>query len=190
MSKLNIGCGNLPIDGYINVDKYYYPDSPWPLTNQKRVVEWKGHEHVGEWIYGDVLKLPFDSNNFDEVNMSHLIEHLSMEEGNLAIMEACRVLKTGGFLDIACPDLKKACEEYLKVEYQPGPVDNSHWYYVMGMIYGTSGKDGEGQFHHCGYSRQYLKLRMEIRGLKDIVEIPGALYHKAEFNFCLRGYKR
>jgi ubiquinone/menaquinone biosynthesis C-methylase UbiE len=186
--RLNIGGGNLPLEGFTNIDKYYYPDSPWELTNKALAEEWKSGKYEGGWAFGDALDLKFPAETFDEVNMSHVLEHLSMEEGNLAIMEAYRVLKPGGFLVVGVPNLRKACEEYLKTDYIQ-EKDNSHWYYVMGMIYGTTGKDGEGQFHHCGYSPQYLTEVLKLRSFKDIVEVAPPAYHKAEFNFCLKGFK-
>jgi len=185
--KLNIGAGNLPIEGYVNVDKYYYPTSSWELTNHKLAKEWIDGKYEGEWKYGDALDLKFQHNYFDEINMSHILEHLSMEEGNRAIIQAYNVLKPEGFIDIAVPDLEKACELFSTVKYKD--VDNSMWFYVMGMIYGTTGKDGEGQFHHCGYSRYHLKILMEDNKFKNIIEVHGAPYHKPELNFCLRGYK-
>lgn len=188
MNRLNVGGGNLPLEGYTNIDKYYYPGSPWELTNGALAKEWKEGKHQGKWLPGNALALGFSDNYFDEVNMSHVLEHLSMEEGNLALMEAYRVLKPGGFIVVGVPDLRKACEEYLKTEYIQ-EKDNSHWYYIMGMIYGTTGKDGEGQFHHCGYSRQYLTEVMKLRNFKNIVEVEPPAYHRAEFNFCLKGYK-
>ena len=40
MNRLNIGCGNVPLDGWINVDKFYYPGSPYSLTDQRVVKDW------------------------------------------------------------------------------------------------------------------------------------------------------
>jgi predicted SAM-dependent methyltransferase len=122
--------------------------------------------------------------------MSHILEHLSMEEGNLALKEAHRVLKPGGFVTVCVPDLAKACEEYPKVNYDPDGRDNSAWFYIMGMIYGTTGSDGEGQFHHCGYDREYLKARFKLRNLVNVEEVPSPPYHKQEYNFCLKAYKK
>ena len=189
MKKLNVGGGNLPLEGYINIDKYYYPGSKWKLTNKQLAKEWFEGRHEGAWAYGDALDLKFPAETFDEVNMSHVLEHLSMEEGNLAVKEAYRVLIPGGCIIIGVPDLQKACEEYLKVKYVQESKDNSRWYYVMGMIYGTTGHDGEGQFHHCGYNRSFLKVVLENNGFKNIVEVNPPDYHKAEFNFCLKGEK-
>ena len=188
--RLNIGGGNLPLEGYVNVDKYYYPGSKWPLTNAPRAQEWIDGKHEGAWIFGDALHLDFPADTFDEVMMSHILEHLSMEEGNHALIEAHRVLKPGGFVTVCLPDLAKACEMYPSVAYDPDGRDNSEWFYVMGMIYGTTGKDGEGQFHHCGYDRRFLKARFKQREFTKVEEVPSPAYHKQEFNFCLKAYKK
>jgi predicted SAM-dependent methyltransferase len=188
--RLNIGGGNLPLDGYTNIDKYYYPNSKWPLTNRARAEEWIEGKHEGSWVYGDALHLVFPDETFDEVMASHVLEHFSMEEGNLVLKEAWRVLKHGGFITVCLPDLAKACEMYPSVAYDPDGRDNSQWFYVMGMIYGTTGKDGEGQFHLCGYDRRFLKARFKQRDFERVEEVASPSYHKQEFNFCLRAYKK
>ena len=193
--KLNIGCGNVPLKGYYNVDKYYYPGSDNPLLDKNEVANWQDTEEQS-WVEGDAVDLRFADNTFDEVIMIHCLEHLSMEEGNLAIKEAHRVLKPGGILEIEVPDLTKACELFLQVHVTE-TGDNQPWHRVMGLLYGTTGSDGEGQFHLCGYSKEYLKFKFEERGLKNIEEIPVGFGHgndhgghaEPQYDFRLRAVK-
>lgn len=192
--RLNCGCGNVPLPGFINIDKYYYPSSTWPLTDQRAVDAWVDTED-SKWIYGDATNLDFPENTFDEVMMVHCLEHLDMEEGNLAIREIYKVLKVGGSVDIELPNLVKACELLLKTSYAE---DTQKWYRVMGLLYGTTGSDGEGQYHMCGYTPEYLRFKLEERGFKDIQDIPVGFGHgeatfeghgEPEYDFRLRGVK-
>ena len=56
--KLNLGCGEQILPGYINVDLYCDKAD----------------------IKADVKKLPFDNDYADEVYSSHVIEHFDFKE--------------------------------------------------------------------------------------------------------------
>lgn len=194
--RLNIGCGNVPLKGYLNVDKYYYPGSSAPLNDNKLAETWNKDNPDSIWSYGDATKLEFMNDSFDEVMMVHCIEHLSMEDGNLAIKEAHRVLKPGGKLEIETPDLLKACQLMQEVHVtQDG--NNQPWHRVMGLLYGTTGMDGEGQFHLCGYTKEYMRFKLEERGFKEIEEIPVGFGHgnneaghpEPEYDFRMKAIK-
>jgi predicted SAM-dependent methyltransferase len=57
-------------------------------------------------VYVDVTKtFPFDDGVFDYVYSEHLIEHLTYDDGRFMLRECYRVLKPGGTLRIATPNL-------------------------------------------------------------------------------------
>ena len=197
MKKLNVGCGNVPLIGYFNIDKYYYPGSTAPLNDNALAETWNNNHPESPWMYGDAVNLNILLNDeFDEVMMVHCLEHLSMEDGNLAIKELHRVCKPGGFVEIEVPDLLKACQLMQEVHVTP-TGDNQPWHRVMGLLYGTTGMDGEGQFHLCGYSKEYLRFKLEERGFKNIEEIPVGFGHgnsdeghpEPEYDFRMRAEK-
>ena len=178
--KLNIGVGNIPLEGYKNIDKYYYPGCGRVDLDQSKVDQY-------DWSYGDAVTLQDPSDTFDEVIMVHVLEHMSMDDGNLAIKQAARVLKPRGVLEIEVPDLAKAC--WL---FNSTPMEDPLWLRVMGLIYGTTGADGEGQFHLTGYTRERLRQKMGEHDIIDIEEIPVGFGHgrpEPEFDFRLRGVK-
>lgn len=75
--KLNLGCGRLILDGYVNADI-----------------------HGGE-VRADAEHLPFKAEVFDEVLASHLLEHVS--DLTRVMSEIHGVLKVGGTIRIYVP---------------------------------------------------------------------------------------
>jgi predicted SAM-dependent methyltransferase len=59
-------------------------------------------------------KFPFATNTFDYVFCEHLIEHLNYWDGLRFVQECYRVLRPGGKLRIATPDLRFLIELYRK----------------------------------------------------------------------------
>jgi predicted SAM-dependent methyltransferase len=98
---LNVGCGTDYKEGWINIDNnsdnnIEKLDLNWDLRNP----------------------LPFADNSVDFIFNEHFIEHLSVEDGIRANQDFLRVLKPGGVLRIATPDLKVTIDKYINV-----PVD-------------------------------------------------------------------
>lgn len=196
--KLNIGCGNVPLKGWVNVDKFYYPSSAAPQLDHSLVERWEDTEE-SKWLYGDAIDLPFPDDTFDEVMIIHCLEHLDMEQGNLAIKSAHRVLKPGGTFDVELPDLLKACE-LMPTVHITETGDNQPWHRVMGLLYGAVGEEhgGKGQYHLCGYTKEYLRFKLEERGFRDIKELPVGFGHgedtehghgEPQFDFRMQGIK-
>lgn len=92
---LNVGCGRQRHPDWCNIDLIATDDSV---------------------IAHDIRNgLPFEDNSFDVVYHSHVLEHLSPEEGELLVRECRRVLKTGGVLRMVVPDLERIAELYLQM---------------------------------------------------------------------------
>ena len=82
--RLQIGCGNNFLKGWLNTDI-------------------NGLEGT---VYLDAgRKFPFENDSFDIIYSEHLFEHLSLEEQMSMLGEAKRVLKNGGVLRIATPSI-------------------------------------------------------------------------------------
>ncbi len=95
--RLNLGCGDKPLEGYINVD----------LKKSR-----KGKKPD---IVCDVKDLSkFKTALADEILAVHIIEHFYCWEITDVLRGWKRVLKVGGRLVIECPNLISACEEILK----------------------------------------------------------------------------
>jgi len=94
MRYVNLGCGNHCDSSWINIDI---------ASNNMEV------------ICCDLRKgISLPDNSCDVVYHSHLIEHLRKNEAKLLLMECFRVLKPGGIIRVAAPDLEKICRAYLE----------------------------------------------------------------------------
>lgn len=91
---LNVGCGRQFHPDWINVDL------------EPCAAEVQAHD-VRQGI-------PFADNSLDVVYHSHILEHLDPADGQQLIRECHRVLKPGGILRIAVPDLEKIAALYLE----------------------------------------------------------------------------
>lgn len=91
--KLHIGCGPFVMEGWLNVDiNCYRPDIR----------------------YLDAGKpYPFPDHSFDYIYTEHLFEHLSIEEQTIMLQECYRILKPGGRMRLAMPNLHFLMELYL-----------------------------------------------------------------------------
>ena len=85
VAKLHLGCGARILDGWLNVD--IEPCSPQVLRLDA------------------TQAFPFADASFDYIFSEHMIEHLSYPQGQQMLAECRRVLKPGGVLRIATPDL-------------------------------------------------------------------------------------
>lgn len=127
--KLHIGAGDDALSGWLNTDidpgtdDVYFLDATQPF--------------------------PFDDDTFDYVYSEHMIEHISRRDASFMLGECRRVLKSGGTIRIATPDLQVLAglyagngdpdkHHYIKwvtdrfakntSDYQPGFVINQAFY--------------------------------------------------------------
>jgi predicted SAM-dependent methyltransferase len=86
LPKLHIGCGKHRIDGWLNSD--YVPADALLM-----------HLDATE-------RFPFEDGTFANVFSEHMIEHVQLAGGIAMLKECFRVLRPGGRLRIATPDLQ------------------------------------------------------------------------------------
>jgi predicted SAM-dependent methyltransferase len=91
---LNLGCGHRYLTDWTNVDF---------VSHSEHV---KAH---------NLLKgIPFVADTFDLVYHSHVLEHFSKLSGQAFMGECYRVLRKGGMIRLAVPDLEGIVREYLR----------------------------------------------------------------------------
>ena len=82
--KLNLGCGNNKLDGYINVDKYGEPDLKFDLEK---------------------FPWPWKDNSIEEIVMHHVLEHLGAKTKTYLkiIQELYRICTANALIKISVP---------------------------------------------------------------------------------------
>lgn len=101
--KINLGSGNCPLPGYVNID-IKSGRKAWPLECQDETV--------------------------DEIRASHILEHFSHRQILEVLRQWTGKLVPGGVLKIAVPDFQKISEAYLKARDGGQPVNALG--YIMG----------------------------------------------------------
>lgn len=56
--------------------------------------------------------------SFDLVRMQHTLEHLTFEEGKVALLNCAKLLKPGGYMLMTVPDLKIHIQKYSRGNYR------------------------------------------------------------------------
>lgn len=147
--KLNLGAGDVPIDGYIPVDRKTGGEVyPIRLGDAERA-------HV-PGSDGRVR-----SGIVDEVRAAHVLEHFSMRKVRDVLAEWARVLKPGGVMKIAVPNYDFIHAEYDK--YKKGePFDEKMFGYLFG------GQEDDNDYHHVTFNESTLESLLEDVGLENI----------------------
>ncbi|MEI6023725.1 MAG: methyltransferase domain-containing protein [Phycisphaerales bacterium] len=104
----------------------------------------------------------FADGSVTEVYASHVYEHLGFrQELSTAFNEVARVLKPGGILSIAVPDLEILMKLFIHPQLPPDQRQ-----YVQMMICG--GQVDEYDFHKCGFTFDLLGARLHSHGFCNI----------------------
>jgi glycosyltransferase involved in cell wall biosynthesis/predicted SAM-dependent methyltransferase len=147
VTKLNLGCGDKPIEGFINVDLFEQPG-------------------VDEVFSLDVI--PYADYSVDEIVSVHSLEHIPRPRAEAAIREWARVLKKGGKLSLKVPDLEECCRLFVE-----RPEEQEPWY--QHTIYGVQDfrdahdapfkdKINFGQIHYTGFTERRLRRLLTEAG--------------------------
>ena len=147
--RLNLGCGDKPLPGYLNVDV--------------------AASRLGR--HPDVLadlraRLPFPDGCADEVMAIHVIEHFWRWEVAEVVREWARVLRPGGRLILECPNLIAACEAFLANPDERAQPD-ARGQTSMWVFYGDPQWRDPLMVHRWGYTPTSLSNLLREAGLVE-----------------------
>lgn len=169
--RLNLGCGNKILPGYINVDV-----APARAGARPDVI----------CDLRDLAK--FGDDSVDEILSVHVIEHFWRWEVDELLREWARVLKPGARMVIECPNLKAACEAFLaSPEERAGPGREGET--TMWSFYGDPAWEDPLMCHRWGYTPASLGAVMERAGLVRVGQEPAQFKMKEPRDMRVVGYK-
>lgn len=169
--KLNLGCGDKILPGYVNVDVA------------------ASRNDLAPDVLCDLHRLePFADNSADEILSVHVVEHFWRWEVEDILKEWVRVLKPGGKMILECPNLISACQEFLKNPDAcagPGPEgQRSMW-----VFYGDPTWKDPLMVHRWGYTPRSLASVMWEAGLRDMKQEPAQFKLREPRDMRITGVK-
>ena len=152
--KLNLGCGDKILAGYVNVDV-----APSRAGKKPDVI-------------CDLHRLEsFEDGAAEEILAVHVVEHFWRWEVVDVLREWARVLKPGGSMILECPNLLSACQQFLadpETFSGPGPEGQR----TMWVFYGDPRWRDPLMVHRWGYTPRSLARIMDEAGLAEIRQEP------------------
>lgn len=151
--KLHLCCGDVYLDGYINIDICGYIEKPEKKVTLDNYYEGKTTDTPqGRIIVDKHMNLNamwyFENNSVDEIVMICAIEHFTIPEVKHIISEAHRVLKPGGQFKFDYPNLS-----LILYRYSDDPEMMSR------LIYGTH--KNIFSIHKTGFNKVFIKKLLE-----------------------------
>lgn len=119
--KLNLGCCDLPLKGWVNIDSSTSP-------------------HIKSDLTANVLDLSehFSEGTVEEIYAGHLVEHLYEYEAMAAVAHWNDLLKTGGKLAVCTPDFRALAEGYLSGRFTRDQLVETYIFsYVQESVHRT-----------------------------------------------------
>jgi len=189
MTKLNLGCGNNTINGYINVDLR----DPCDLKIDLSQFPW-----------------PWESNSVDEILMFDFLEHFSYRVTDTMLQEVWRVLKVGAHVDVQVPDFEHCALAAMDMhQFLCNFCGNSGKNYEFDRngdkictcgkyIYEISeagikrlygGQDYEGNWHFNAFTKVMLERKLKNSGFGNFVYLEQHHQWK-NWNFKVRAVKQ
>lgn len=148
--RLNLGCGDKILAGYINIDtassrKDKKPDIVADIRNLKNI----------------------KTGIADEILSVHVIEHFYYWEVVPLLEGWKRLLKPGGKLIIECPNLLHACQMIINNPQQASRPDQ-HGQMSMWPLYGDPSWKDPLMCHKWAYTPESLKAVLSQAGFVDV----------------------
>ena len=153
-SMLHIGCGPHQLDGWLNTD----------IDAREGVTYLDATQHF-----------PLQDECVDYIFSEHMFEHIPYNSGHFFLCEACRVLKRGGAIRIATPDLDFLVRLYIesKGEFAQKYIKYAVDTFIPDIKVYTRGNVINNYFYNWGhrfiYDFEMLQITLSAAGFSEIV---------------------
>lgn len=160
MKGLNLGCGPIYLDStvYTTWENSDFADTEpangWKIDKKRDFLE--KMEDLGD-------------NSVDFIVAWHIFEHIPMHLTGDVIREWKRVLKPGGQLYLACPDITEIARHIIS---RDGPW--SDWFICMVNIFGPY-NGFIGDIHRWGYDQSEIQKKFIAEGFSQAGRLDPAL---------------
>jgi SAM-dependent methyltransferase len=135
--KVNVGCGLSPTPEWLNFDNSLSVRlARWPVFSaavckigllSPKSAELAEMGRTGSIRFANAaVRIPCAAGSVAAVYSSHMIEHLDRSEARAFLTEVRRVLRPGGVVRIAAPDLSRLVSDYLATGDADTFVSGSH----------------------------------------------------------------
>ena len=143
--KLHLGCGQIYLKGYVNIDL--------PLAKRS------SQKNSIADLHQDILKLKYSADSIEEIRLHHVFEHFTRPVACALISAWYLWLKPGGILRIEVPDFYRTA----KVIFNPFIKDNKKARATR-HLYGSH--EAPWAIHCEGYTPKSLSLFLKNYGFK------------------------
>lgn len=165
-TKLHLGCGEVHLDGYLNID---FPPVFHTIQTTKAADE-----------YHNILELSYQENSIEEVRLHHVFEHFSRPIAIALVASWWSWLKPGGRLHIEVPDFDRTVLIVLN------PFTSKRQKGIaLRHIFGS--QEASWAIHLEGWSSKRLRLLLENSGF--VIETEKRNSYKGTHNFEIHAIK-
>jgi hypothetical protein len=151
--RLNLGCGHVPLAGYVNIDARDLPNVD---------------------VVATLDNLPFEKGTVSEILLAHVLEHFPQEELRLKLLPYwVGLLQPGGIFRAIVPDAEAMITAYASGTY---PFEDFREVFFGAQEY-------SGDFHFNMFTPASLNSILEQSGLQNVATVAAARRNGKCFEF-------
>jgi predicted SAM-dependent methyltransferase len=155
--RLNLGCGHICLDGFLNVDRRELP---------------------GIDIVADAAGIPLEPGVVDEIFSAHMLEHFPEEQLRRELLPYWKsLLKPNGIFRAVVPDAEAMIREYAKGDMPYGDLRE--------VTFGA--QDYDGDFHFNMFTPAHLSSLLVEAGFSKVQVVEAARRNGKCFEFEILG---
>lgn len=197
-NKLHLGCGNIYLEGYTNIDLYETNSkiakkctkeelavNSTTLDQYYKYPRMEGYpqemRNIAD-LFWDILQIDkaYQNNTIDDIVCIQVLEHFRKQDAHLLLLKCYDLLKEGGRMVISVPDIEGYAFDLVDIK-----EDQKDWEEKieateknMRYIYGSQKRDDGRSVHRHGYTLSSLIYVLTKAGFKkDNIKVSNIIRH-------------